>query len=67
MVVTLLKGIPKLATKGWKNRRIDAINRKIKNFKGPKAQIAPDYAQEATDIYSSTAKTKKEYKARGKK
>ena len=67
MVITLLKGIPKLATKGWKNKRIDAINRKIKNFKGPKAQIAPEYAQEATDIYSSTAKTKKEYKARGKK
>ena len=67
MVVTLLKGIPKLAKKGWKNKRIDAINRKIKNFKGPKAQIAPEYAQEATDIYSSTAKTKKEYKARGKK
>jgi len=67
VVITLLKGIPKLATKGWKNKRIDAINRKIKNFKGPKAQIAPDYAQEATDIYSSAAKTKKEYKARGKK
>ena len=67
MVITLLKGIPKLATKGWKNKRIDAINRKIKNFKGPKAQIAPEYAQEATDIYSSAAKTKKEYKARGKK
>ena len=67
MVVTLLKGIPKLAKKGWKNKRIDAINRKIKNFKGPKAQIAPEYAQEATDIYSSAAKTKKEYKARGKK
>ena len=67
MVITLLKGIPTLATKGWKNKRIDAINRKIKNFKGPKAQIAPEYAQEATDIYSSAAKTKKEYKARGKK
>ena len=67
MVITLLRGIPKLATKGWKNKRIDAINRKIKNFKGPKAQIAPEYAQEATDIYSSAAKTKKEYKARGKK
>ena len=51
----------------WQDRRIDAINRKIKNFKGPKAQIAPEYAQEATDIYSSAAKTKKEYKARGKK
>ena len=60
MVITLLRGIPKLATKGWKNKRIDAINRKIKNFKGPKAQIAPEYAQEATDIYSSAAKTKKE-------
>jgi hypothetical protein len=67
VVITLLRGIPKLATKGWKNKRIDAINRKIKNFKGPKAQIAPEYAQEATDIYSSAAKTKKEYKARGKK
>ena len=67
MVITLLKGIPKLATKGWKNKRIDAINRKIKNYKGSKAYIASDYAQEATDIYSSTAKTKKEYKARGKK
>ena len=50
----------------WQDRRIDAINRKIKNYKGSKAYIAPDYAQEATDIYSSTAKTKKEYKARGK-
>jgi hypothetical protein len=56
-----------LKTKGWKNKRINAINRKIKNFKGSKAQIAPEYAQEATDIYSSTAKTKKEYKATGKK
>jgi len=67
VVITLLKGTPKLATKGWKNKRIDAINRKIKNYKGSKAYIAPDYAQEALDIYSSTAKTKKEYKARGKK
>ena len=27
MVVTLLKGIPKLAKKGWKDRRIRAMNR----------------------------------------
>ena len=45
----------------WQDRRIDAINRKIK-----KTQNAPDYAQEASDIYTSKAKTKKEYKA-GKK
>jgi len=53
--------------KGWKESRIGAINRKIERYKGPKSYIAPEYAQEATDIYSSTAKTKKEYKARGKK
>ena len=50
----------------WQDRRIDAINRKIKKFKGPKQYIAEDYAQEASDIYTSKAKTKKEYKA-GKK
>jgi hypothetical protein len=52
--------------KGWKELRIGAINRKIKRYKGPKSYIAPEYAQEATDIYSSTAKTKKEYKAKAK-
>ena len=50
----------------WQDRRIDAINRKIKKFRGPKQDIAEDYAQEASDIYTSKAKTKKEYKA-GKK
>ena len=50
----------------WQDRRIDAINRKIKKFTGPKQDIAEDYAQEASDIYTSKAKTKKEYKA-GKK
>ena len=50
----------------WQGRRIDAINRKIKKFRGPKSYIAEDYAQEASDIYTSKAKTKKEYKA-GKK
>ena len=50
----------------WQDRRIDAINRKIKRFRGPKQDITEDYAQEASDIYTSKAKTKKEYKA-GKK
>ena len=46
----------------WQDRRIDAINRKIK-----KTQNAPDYAQEASDIYGSKASTKKGYKANQKK
>ena len=48
---------------GWKDRRIDAINRKIKPSRG---RTAPDYAQEASDIYSSKALTKKQYKANQK-
>ena len=50
----------------WQDRRIDAINRKIKKFRGPKQNITEDYIQEAADIYKSKAKTKKEYKV-GKK
>jgi len=46
----------------WQGRRIDAINRKIK-----KTRNAPDYAQEASDIYGSKALTKKGYKANQKK
>ena len=42
----------------WQDRRIDAINRKIK-----KTRNAADYAQEASDIYKSKAKTKKVYKS----
>ena len=45
----------------WQDRRIDAINRKIKKSGG---RTAEDYAQEASDIYTSKAKTKKEFKAR---
>ena len=44
----------------WQDRRIQAINRKIKPSRGRRAE---DYAQEASDIYKSKAKTKKEYKA----
>ena len=46
----------------WQDRRIDAINRKIK-----KTRNAPDYAQEASDIYESKALTKKGYKTDQKK
>jgi len=48
----------------WQDRRIDAINRKIKKYPGPKSYIHENYAQEASDIYTSKAKTKKEFKAR---
>jgi len=46
----------------WQDRRIDAINRKIK-----KTRNAPDYAQEASDIYKSKAPSKRIYKSIQKK
>ena len=74
---TLGMGIAKVLTKevpkkkyvniigpSWKDKRISAMNRKLKKTRGQSA--AEDYAQEASDIYKSKAKTKKEYKA-GKK
>ena len=48
----------------WQDRRIDAINRKIKPSRG---RTTEDYAQEASDIYKSKALTKKSYKADQKK
>jgi hypothetical protein len=48
----------------WQGRRIDAINRKLKPSRGRRSE---DYAQEASDIYGSTALTKKGYKANQKK
>ena len=48
----------------WQDRRIDAINRKIKKSRG---RLAEDYAQEASDIYKSKAKIKKLYKSIQKK
>ena len=47
----------------WKDRRIDAINRKIKPSRG---RTTEDYAQEASDIYESKALTKKQYKTNQK-
>ena len=48
----------------WQDRRIQAINRKIKPSRGRKSE---DYAQEASDIYGSKALTKKAYKVNQKK
>ena len=48
----------------WQDRRIQAINRKIKPSRGRRAE---DYAQEASDIYGSKALTKQGYKANQKK
>ena len=47
----------------WQDRRIDAINRKIKPSRG---RATEDYAQEASDIYESKALTKKQYKTNQK-
>ena len=47
----------------WQDRRIDAMNRKIRKARN----TAPDYAQEASDIYGYTALSKKQYKKNQKK
>jgi len=44
----------------WQDRRIDAMNRKIKKTRGKSTET---YAQEASDIYKSKAPTKKLYKS----
>ena len=49
----------------WQDRRIGAINRKLKKTRGSAA--VEDYAQEASDIYKSKAPTKKVYKSIQKK
>ena len=49
----------------WQDRRIDAINRKLKKTRGSSA--VEDYAQEASDIYKSKAPSKKVYKSIQKK
>ena len=50
----------------WQDRRIQAINKKIKKS-GGKPHVAEGYAQEASDIYKSKAPTKKSYKDAQKK
>ena len=48
----------------WQDRRIQAMNRKLKKTRG---RAAEDYAQEAADIYKSKAPSKKVYKSIQKK
>ena len=48
----------------WQDRRIDAINRKMKKSRG---RTSENYAQEASDIYGSEALSKKQYKTNQKK
>ena len=48
----------------WQDRRIQAMNRKIKKTRGRSTE---DYAQEAADIYKSKAPSKKVYKSIQKK
>ena len=47
----------------WQDRRIQAMNRKIKKRPG----TWENYMQEASDIYGSKALTKKQYKTNQKK
>ena len=48
----------------WQERRIQAMNRKIKKSRG---RSTDDYAQEAADVYKSKAPSKKVYKSIQKK
>ena len=48
----------------WQDRRIGAMNRKLKKTRGRSTE---DYAQEAADIYKSKAPSKKVYKSIQKK
>ena len=49
----------------WQDRRIQAMNRKLKKTRGQSA--VEDYAQEASDIYKSKAPSKRVYKSIQKK
>ena len=66
----LIKGVPKLAKKGWKTLttttkhkgelRIKEINKKLKNTPRHHQQdVAEDHAQEVFDIYEGKWKGKK--------
>ena len=48
----------------WQDRRIQAMNRKLKKTRGRSTE---DYAQEAADVYKSKAPSKKVYKSIQKK
>jgi hypothetical protein len=67
MAAILLKGIPKLAKKGWKKLtadkgalRIKEINEKLKKTPNKyKQDVHEDHAQEVADIYAGKWKGKK--------
>ena len=67
MATILLKGIPKLAKKGWKKLtadkgalRIKEINEKLKKTPNKyKQDVHEDHAQEVADIYAGKWKGKK--------
>ena len=70
MAITLLKGIPKLAKKGWKTLttttkhkgelRIKEINKKLKKTpRRVQQDVAEEHAQEVADIYAGKWKGKK--------
>ena len=52
----------KTNNKNWQSKRIDAINRKIKNSIFKQA-MTENYIDEYDRIYNSKAKSKEEYKA----
>jgi hypothetical protein len=49
--------------KSWQDKRIEAINRKIKNFPYSKQIITEHYIEEHWRVCNSKASSKKEYKA----
>ena len=53
----------KVEIKSWQSKRIDAINRKIKNFPYSKKIITEHYIDEYDRVCNSQAKNKEEYKA----
>ena len=70
MATILLKGIPKLAKKGWKTLttttkykselRIKEINKKLKKTpRHAQQDVVEDHAQEVADIYAGKWKGKK--------
>ena len=42
MVLRLLTGIPKIAKKGWKQKRIDALAKTKKEYKAEKKKLSKD-------------------------
>ena len=52
MVFSLLKGVPKLAKKGWKQKRIDALDKTIDKVEKTKKSITDaDIFWEYTKIF----------------